>query len=117
MRSLFVTHTADFLEIRRDGKLIGVMQVELCEDEGDPVAYVLEIQIQAAWQSQGLGSRLLKHVEDFGLGVLLYTRLTVQSSNAAALRFYALRGYSGSHTHPEEAVGFIILDKTKAASL
>ena len=104
------------MEIRRDGKLVGLMQVELCVDEGDPVAYVLEIQIQTEWQSQGLGSRLLKHVEDFGPEVLLYTRLTVQTSNAAALRFYALRGYFVSHTHPEKAVGFIILDKTKADS-
>ena len=73
-----------------DGELIGYAVVMFASDE----AHLLNLSIAAAWQRQGHGSQLLRHLcaAARGQGARLMF-LEVRPSNAAGIRLYERHGF------------------------
>lgn len=83
VRPAHFRHPAKFLEVRDANVLAGYLQYEACDDEGDSVVYVIELQVSEAYQGNGVGSFLMDYAEDLQPGNATITRLTVQNSERA----------------------------------
>lgn len=78
------------------GKIVGViMYVPSYFKGSDHVAFISLLMISFPWRNRGIGTRILKLVEDKirRSGVVAEIQTAVQLNNPAALRFWQRNGY------------------------
>ncbi|GBF99272.1 hypothetical protein Rsub_12032 [Raphidocelis subcapitata] len=101
-----------------EGQPLAYLNYRFEVEDGVPVAYCYEVQLEERAQRKGLGKHLMRLLELMALrngmaGVLL----TVMRANTDAIAFYARLGYSEHESSPgyadpdEEPAGYVILCK------
>jgi N-alpha-acetyltransferase 40 len=114
---------ARFFLVYSKGQLAAFVHFRFCyDDDQDPravVLYLYEIQIEAAYQRQGLGKRLMSVLEALIVAAGLDTNkvmLTCFKKNSAAMQFYTSHlGYHVDQSSPSqcgEYEDYEILSKT-----
>lgn len=63
-------------------------------EAGGPVVWIEEIYVRPSFQGSGLGTQLLRFVEQEYAGIAVRIRLEVDHSNTNAKRLYERAGYS-----------------------
>ena len=95
-----------------DEKLAAFMQFRFVEEEGEPVVYIYELQVQANYQTQGLGKKLVALAEQQGNRAnqaltsappLTKVMLTVHKSNERARAFYRRLGFDVDDISPAKS--------------
>jgi ribosomal protein S18 acetylase RimI-like enzyme len=88
------------------GLLLATIQIDA---EEEPVGYIHELLVQAAYRRLGVANHLLDAAEGYFLGELALPRveLVTSADNDAALRLYRSRGY---------AIHSVRLSKSRTAS-
>jgi [ribosomal protein S18]-alanine N-acetyltransferase len=78
-----------------DGELIGFAIVEWAKDTGAAAAYIQTIEVRPSHHGLGIGSELLRRLEDSAKAAGANTIwLHVDVENSAAIRLYRSRGYA-----------------------
>jgi GNAT superfamily N-acetyltransferase len=83
-------------ETETGGAVVGMCTVQtlISTAEGGPVGLVEDLVVHQAWRGRGVGARLLRAVEEWSARRgLRRLQLLADRENAAALRFYAYRGW------------------------
>ena len=74
--------------------MVALLQTLATSEEGQPVLYILEMQVAGSQRSAGIGRRLMAEAEaearQRGISTLM---LTVLEGNVGAMRFYDREGF------------------------
>ncbi|KAL3108836.1 hypothetical protein niasHT_015012 [Heterodera trifolii] len=87
--------TARFLLVRTaNGRPIAYVHFRFVEDEGRPVLYCYEIQVEPDYQQKGIGARLIEQLERLAEGTQMELLMaTVFAFNGPSLAFFHKRGF------------------------
>ncbi|KAL3110817.1 hypothetical protein niasHT_014754 [Heterodera trifolii] len=87
--------TARFLLVRTaNGRLIAYVHFRFVEDEGRPVLYCYEIQVEPDYQQKGIGARLIEQLERLAEGTQMELLMaTVFAFNGPSLAFFHKSGF------------------------
>jgi GNAT superfamily N-acetyltransferase len=112
-----------------DGRIAGTVTMGLVDTMADPpeyrrpgMAYVTQFAVEPALQGKGLGSRLLRHVEERALA-LGATEIALDTAEGALhlVRYYEARGYAeigrirfGGKTYESLVLGKALTRRTGA---
>ena len=102
---LAAAETRHVLVTSSDGRLLGFAAWQLTEEEGVPVAYLLELHLEPFARGMSLGSSLVREVERLARqhGGVRGIVLTVHAKNVAAQRFYeSALGFEVSPISPSQ---------------
>ncbi|HEY3313859.1 MAG TPA: GNAT family N-acetyltransferase [Bacillota bacterium] len=94
------THALFIAEGKPDGRAIGYVMVIVSDSPAGRQGWVMELGVDKALWSRGIGTALLRKAEEFSVAHgAKYLGLGVSSNNERALRLYERMGYHEERRH------------------
>ena len=94
MRQLVNTSSAATWVAEEKGELAGFAIVEWLQETAELIAYVETVEVAAAWRKHGIGTELLRRIEQSALTAgAQCIWLHVDAENVSAIRLYESHGF------------------------